>query len=55
MLLLSGITLNLFIFCLVLKTDEDFPILIFKECYLSVLFCDDTNVNTAILPKVHVI
>ena len=39
-------------FCLVLKTDEDLPILFLKELHLSVfLFCDDTNVNTAISPK----
>ena len=39
-------------FCLVLKTDEDFPILFLKEWHLSVfLFCDNTNVNTAIRPK----
>ena len=39
-------------FCLVLKTDEDLCILFLTEWHLSVfLFCDDTNVNTAIPPK----
>ena len=43
---------NIFVFCLVLKTDDDLPILFLKEWHLSAfLFCDDTNVNTAIPPK----
>ena len=41
-----------FIFCLVFKTDEDLLILFLKEQHLSLfLFCDDTNVNTALPPK----